>query len=254
MDLNADLGESWYQHKIGKDDKLMPLLTSCNIACGLHGGDALTIRKTIELALRHGVAMGAHPSYPDRENFGRRKMTIPSDRLSALLDYQVAALSGMVGAAGGQLRHLKAHGSLYHEAAFGQTEAAARALIDTAIKFGRLDVYGPQGSHLERLALVAGLNFVAEGFVDRRYQAYNKLVARRDEGAVIVDPDQCAGQALDIARGTVRLADGETATIAVQTLCGHGDHRGGGGPDSPGAGGFGRSGLHGIRVAVGAHI
>ncbi|MEL7161745.1 MAG: LamB/YcsF family protein, partial [Bacteroidota bacterium] len=96
MDLNADLGESWYAHRIGADAELMPLLDSCNVACGFHGGDAVTLRNTIDLALEHDVAIGAHPSFPDRKNFGRKTMEIPAPDLYALLLYQVAALKGMV--------------------------------------------------------------------------------------------------------------------------------------------------------------
>ncbi|NJC24597.1 5-oxoprolinase subunit PxpA [Neolewinella antarctica] len=226
MDFNADLGESWYQHRVGSDTGLMPFLDSCNIACGFHGGDALTMRRTIELALFHGVNVGAHPSYPDREHFGRRKMDIPPEQLEALLLYQVAALQGMTAAAGGELRHIKLHGALYHHAAFGADAMAAQSVVRVARALGKLTIYGPQGSHLEREALHAKVPFLAEGFVDRRYEAYNRLMPRKEKTALLQSAGECADQARDLINGTVQLASGQSATVAVQTICVHGDHRG----------------------------
>ena len=226
MDLNADLGESWYGHKIGNDALIMPFLDSCNVACGFHGGDALTMRDTIALAQRHGVDIGAHPSYPDREHFGRRRMSLPPDRLEALLLYQVSALRGMVKAAGARLTHVKAHGALYHDAAFGRDPALAESIINVARLSGELRVYGPEGSHLQRAAEAAGLDFWAEGFADRAYRAYNQLAPRKDPGAVLSDSNTCARQARSLAGGTVTLDSGETARVNIQTICLHGDHRG----------------------------
>ena len=226
MDLNADLGESWYGHKIGNDALIMPYLDSCNIACGFHGGDALTMRTTIDLARQHGVNIGAHPSYPDREHFGRKRMTLPPGLLEALLLYQVSALRGMVEAAGSRLTHIKVHGALYHDAAFGQDAAPAKAIANVARLSGNLVVYGPEASHLQREAEEAGLEFWAEGFADRAYRSYNQLVPRKDPGAVLGDLNTCARQALSLAGGAVTLTDGETARVNVKTICIHGDHRG----------------------------
>ena len=225
MDLNADLGESWYAHRVGKDDALMPLIDSCNIACGMHGGDALTMQKTIDLAIRHGVNMGAHPSYPDRDHFGRRKMNLPTDRLRAIILYQVAALDGMVKASGHKLTHLKAHGALYHRAAFGEDDSVAKLLVEVAKIFGGLAVYGPEGSRLEDISEREGLDFCREGFADRRYQTYNQLVPRKVPGAVIHDVDACSQQVRDLLNGKVVLMDGEEAEVNIQTLCLHGDHQ-----------------------------
>ncbi|OAV44886.1 5-oxoprolinase subunit PxpA [Lewinella sp. 4G2] len=226
MILNADLGESWYQHSVGNDAVLMPFLDSCNVACGFHGGDALTMRKTIELALKDGVQIGAHPSYPDRKHFGRRKLAVDLPTLSALLDYQVAALAGMTLVMGGQLKHIKPHGALYHEAAFGEDDGVAQCIVATAVNFGGLDVYGPEGSHLEDAAKAAGLSFIAEGFVDRRYARFNHLVPRSEPNAVLHSTEECVAQALDLARGQVQLPDGNNGRVNVQTLCLHGDHDG----------------------------
>lgn len=225
MDFNADLGESWYSHKVGNDEDLMPYIDSCNIACGMHGGDALTMQRTIELAIAHGVNIGAHPSYPDREYFGRRKMTMPIEQLAAILVYQVAALYGMVLRAGGQLKHLKIHGALYHQAAFGPDEDIARAVVSVAHDFGNLAVLGPQDSHLERIAKEEGVRFVAEGYVDRYYEAYNRLVSRSVPKALIVEPENCARQAADLLEGRVQLRSGEYASCHVESLCVHGDQR-----------------------------
>ncbi len=226
MDLNADLGESWYAHRIGNDSSLMPLLDSCNVACGFHGGDALTMRRTIELALVHGVNIGAHPSFPDREHFGRRKMLLTAEQIEALVLYQVAALHGMTQAAGGSLTHLKPHGALYHYAAFGPDPKAAAALARVAYAFDKLTIYGPQGSYLEREAGLLGVPFHAEGFADRGYQSYNRLLPRGAAGAVLHELKDCVDQAVRFAGGEVRLQDGSTVPATVQTLCVHGDHRG----------------------------
>ena len=114
IDLNCDLGESYGRFKIGNDKALFPYLTSCNIACGFHGGDPLHLERTIEQALAHQLRIGAHPAYPDLMGFGRRKMQIPLDELSALIKYQVAALKGMLESAGGHLAYVKPHGALYN--------------------------------------------------------------------------------------------------------------------------------------------
>ena len=226
MDLNADLGESWYGHRIGDDEALMPLLGSCNIACGFHGGDARTMQRTIALAMEHGVNIGAHPSYPDREHFGRRKMQLPPDQLKALILYQVSALWGMVTAAGGRLTHLKVHGALYHEAAFGPDDQLANAVVEVATQCRIPRLYGPQDSHLESATVAAGLEYWAEGFADRRYKTHNRLVNRKEPGAILADPNACARQSLSLARGAVTTADGRTVAVNVATICLHGDHRG----------------------------
>lgn len=167
MILNADLGESWKHQRIGNDAALMPLLDRCNIACGFHGGDALTMQKTIDLALKHGVGIGAHPSFPDRKNFGRQRMDLPLDELEALLLYQVSALSGMVRANGSRLQHIKPHGALYHY--LNEVPEAAEVLVRVAKKLGMNTIFGPPDGYLQGAAAGAGLTFMSEGFADRRY-------------------------------------------------------------------------------------
>ena len=225
ISLNADLGESWHDKKVGNDAALMPHLNSCNVACGLHGGDAQTIQQTIALAVQHGVDIGAHPSYPDRKHFGRLKMNISTARLRALISYQVSALHGMTAAAGTRLHHVKPHGALYHAAAFDDPKIA-EAIATVAAQLGRLRIYGPQGSYLEEAADRAGLEFWAEGFADRGYASYNRLIPRTEPGAVLVSTEDCVRQALALAGGSVATSTGDTPKVAVKTICVHGDHSG----------------------------
>jgi len=225
MDLNADLGESWYHHRVGNDADLMPLLDSCNIACGFHGGDAMTLRETIDLALEHQVAIGAHPSFPDRKNFGRQAMEIPAPDLYALLLYQVAALKGMTEAAGGRLHHLKPHGALYHN--LNGSIAGADALARVAVALEVPIIYGPPSGQLKMLAHVHGLNFWAEGFADRAYEPSLHLRSRQLPGATLEDPASVVKQVSSMVKEqTVLAVDGNTYPLSVQTICIHGDHPG----------------------------
>ncbi|WP_116127449.1 5-oxoprolinase subunit PxpA [Lewinella sp. IMCC34183] len=225
IELNADLGESWYDRRIGDDAALMPFLDACNIACGFHGGDALTQVVTIRLALDHGVAIGAHPSFPDRKHFGRRTPELPPDRLYALLLYQVSALQGMTRAAGGQLHHLKPHGALYHFADGDPVAAAAVVRVMRELDIAIL--YGPPGGRLEEAARTSGRTFYAEGFADRRYEPSLHLRSRQLPGASLDDPQEAADQARQLATtGTVTASDGQSYPLELRTLCLHGDHPG----------------------------
>ncbi|NJB85736.1 UPF0271 protein [Lewinella marina] len=225
MELNADLGESWYARKVGDDTGLMPFLDACNVACGFHGGDALTMVRAIDLALRHGVAIGAHPSFPDRKHFGRRSLDLPVDHLRALLLYQVSALDGMVRAAGSSLTHLKPHGALYHYA--DRHRPAAAAIVQVMEQLQVPTLYGPPGGELSAAADMAGLQFYAEGFVDRRYEPDLRLRSRDLPGASIDDPAEAAEQARALLReGRVMASDGQRYPLRVRTLCLHGDHPG----------------------------
>lgn len=226
MDLNADLGESWYDQVIGNDDALMPLITSCNLACGFHGGDASTMHRTIALAIAHGVKIGAHPSFPDRKNFGRKMMTLPLKDLGNLVRYQVYALQGMARGAGAKLHHLKPHGALYHYLSYRQREAAD-TVVAICQEAGIDLIYGPPNSFLEDAAKAAGLPFWAEGFADRAYEPNLHLANRNLPNATLDDPAVAAEQARMIAREKrVRCTDGVIRPLEVQTICLHGDHAG----------------------------
>lgn len=223
IDLNADVGESLGPWSMGADAALVPHLSSVNVACGFHAGDPLTMRRTVRLALDAGVAIGAHPGYPDLVGFGRRELAMAPAELEAAVMYQVAALAGIVRAEGGRLTHVKPHGALYHRVA---AEPAAAAAFATAV--ARLDpdlrVVGPPGAAVLAAAEHLGLRVLVEGFTDRAYEADGRLRARDLPGALHVDPGEAAEQAVAIARdGRARAIDGSRVPLRVDTLCIHGD-------------------------------
>ena len=217
MDLNADLGE-------GMDDgPILPFLTSANVACGLHAGGPLTMERTVEQALSRGVRVGAHPGYPDRENFGRTAMELPMEEVRAIVLYQVGALDAFVRARGGRLWHVKAHGALYNRAA--RDAPLARAIAE-AVRAYRSDLIlvGLAGSTQLSEARAAGLRAAGEAFADRRYLPDGSLMPRSQPGSVLHDADAVADQALRIAReGRVIAADGSSVRVDAETLCLHGD-------------------------------
>ena len=223
IDLNADVGESFGSWPMGRDEALIPLISSANIACGFHAGDPLVIRRTIELALANGVAVGAHPGYPDLAGFGRRRLDMTADELEAAVEYQVAALAGMARAAGGELRHVKAHGALYNIAS---VEArAADAIASGVARVSRhLVLVGMAGSALVAAGRAAGLAVSAEAFADRAYEPDGRLRSRRLPGAVHEDTAVVVRQALAIATGQpITASDGSALVITADTLCLHGD-------------------------------
>lgn len=239
MDLNADLGE-------GMDDAaILPFLTSANVACGLHAGGPLVMDRTVALALERGVRVGAHPSYADRENFGRTAQQLSREEVRALVLYQVAALDGLVRARGGSLRHVKAHGALYNQAA---KDAGLAAAIADAVRAFRRDLLlvGLAGSLQIEAARSAGLDAAGEAFADRRYLPDGSLMPRSQPGAVLHDPAEVAEQALSIARdGFAVASDGSRVRIDAQTLCLHGD--------TPGAVRMAQA-VHGKLAAAGVEI
>ena len=223
IDLNADLGESFGSWHLGRDEELMTLISSANIACGFHAGDPLVIRRTIDLALANDVTIGAHPGYPDLVGFGRRRLDMASEELETAVEYQLAALSGMARAAGGELRHVKPHGALYNVAA--DDHAAAEAIVRAVSRISRdLIVVGLAGSALVAAGRAAGLAVRSEAFADRAYEADGRLRSRRLPGAVHDDPNVVVRQALAIAMGQPVIAfDDSSLTISADTLCLHGD-------------------------------
>ena len=217
IDLNADLGEGF------ADAELMPFLTSCNVACGAHAGDAATMRATVRLALHHGVAIGAHPSFPDREGFGRRVITRDPAAIEKLVAEQIARLAVIAAAEGATLTHVKPHGALYNLAAVDERIALAIARAVQAVEPPAL-LFALAGSRGLEVARARGIEPVAEGFVDRGYQPDRTLAPRGEPGALIEDPETAAARALALVeRGVVRAVDGGEITLEVDTLCLHGD-------------------------------
>ncbi|WP_457325030.1 5-oxoprolinase subunit PxpA [Roseateles sp. P5_E11] len=218
VDLNADLGEG-----APDDAELLALVSSANIACGWHAGDARLMQTTVVAALERGVAIGAHPSYPDRENFGRSEMQLAPADVKADLIYQIGALDAMVRAAGGRLHHVKPHGALYNQAARDPAlaDAVAAAVLDVN---PALALYGLAGSELLKAAERTGLRAVAEVFADRGYRADGSLVPRSQPGAFVEDTDEAVARTLRMVReGVVQAVTGEIVPLQAQTICLHGD-------------------------------
>ena len=222
IDLNADVGESFGAWSIGEDEDLIPLVSSVNVAAGMHAGDPAAIERTVALAVRSGAAIGAHPGYPDLAGFGRREMGLSPADIEASVLYQVAAVAGFARAAGAGLRHVKAHGALYNRAA---RDAAAAAAIARAVRrFDRsLVLVGLAGSALVSAGREAGLQVAEEAFADRAYEREGSLRSRSIDGAVLDDPEAAARQALSIVRGTLVAADGTPIAVHADTICVHGD-------------------------------
>jgi UPF0271 protein len=217
VDLNADVGE-------GMDDAaLLPYVTSANVACGLHAGDPTTMDQTVLLALARGVRVGAHPGYPDRANFGRVFVEMSADDIENLVVFQVAALQGFVRSRGGRVTHVKPHGALYHSAA--EFPDVARAIAEGVRRVGAdLVLVGAAGSLLIGAGEDAGLGVAEEAFADRRYRADGTLVPRGQPGALLLDPDEAAEQAVKLARDGVAVAQDQTLVpVRADTICLHGD-------------------------------
>ena len=223
IDLNSDLGESFGPWPMGQDERLMESITSANVACGFHAGDPSVMRRTIALARRHDVAVGAHPGFPDLVGFGRREMQASPQEVEDFVLYQVAALAGIAAAEGVRLQHVKAHGALYNMAARDRTlaDAIARAV---AAYDRSLILFGLPNSELLRAGAATGLPTAAEIFADRAYEPDGSLASRRKPGSVIHDPAQVVERAVAMVRDRAVVAtDGSTIPLAADTLCLHGD-------------------------------
>jgi UPF0271 protein len=223
LDLNADLGESFGAYKLGQDALLMPLITSANVACGFHAGDPGVMRETVALAREHGVAVGAHPGFPDLVGFGRRDMKASPREIEDFVIYQIGALAGFVAAQGMRLQHVKAHGALYNMAVRDRVVADAIARATASVDRS-LILFGLAGSELIGAGQRAGLRTAREGFADRSYRPDGTLVPRQEAGAVIEAADGVVTRALAMARDrTVIASDGSRLSLAVDTICLHGD-------------------------------
>jgi UPF0271 protein len=223
VDLNADVGESFGPWTMGDDAALLPLVSSANVACGAHAGDPSVMDRTVALCRTLGVAVGAHPGYPDLHGFGRRDLDIGADELRASLLAQLGALAALARARHVELRHVKAHGALYNRAA--RDPSLAGVIAGAVASFSsELILIGPPGSALLEAGDFAGLKVAAEGFADRAYEPDGSLRSRRLPDAVHHDPIVAATQAVSIVRdGTVRTVTGESIELRVDTLCIHGD-------------------------------
>jgi 5-oxoprolinase (ATP-hydrolysing) subunit A len=224
IDLNCDMGESYGAWTMGADAEVMPHITSANIACGFHGGDPATIRRTVRLAVDHGVVIGAHPSLPDIQGFGRRPMKISAQDMYDLVVYQAGAVEAFARAAGSRLHHIKCHGALYNMAAVD--EALSEAMVKAARDLGTM-LYVLSKSRNFEIAKKAGVPVAGEVFADRGYSDDGTLAPRDKPGGMIVDPAQSVKQALGmIEEGTVISLSGKRVPVAADTLCLHGDQPG----------------------------
>lgn len=223
IDLNCDMGESFGAWRMGRDAELMDYVSSVNIACGFHAGDPTVIRKTVETAARKGVAIGAHPSFPDLQGFGRRAMALSPQEVFDTILYQVSAVKGICEALGAKLNHVKPHGALYNQAAkdAGISKAIARAVKSA----GRnLIFFGLSGSFLISEAEKLGLKTASEVFADRTYKADGSLTPRTEPNALIHDSDEAISQVLEmVSKQIVTAAGGEKISIKAETVCIHGD-------------------------------
>ena len=223
IDLNADLGESFGRWSLGDDGEVMKSITSANIACGFHAGDPGVIRETVRMARDAGVAIGAHPGFPDLVGFGRRNMAASAREVEDLVLYQVSALAGIAAAEGVRLQHVKAHGALYNMAVRDRALADAIAAAVSALDRTLL-LFGLPGTALLEAGEAAGLRVVAEGFADRAYEPDGSLVARSTPGSVIHDAAEVVTRAVRMARdGVVTARDGAEVPMRVNTICTHGD-------------------------------
>ena len=218
IDLNCDIGEG-----LENDVQLIKIVSSVNIACGFHAGDPSIIRRTIDAAIENRVALGAHPAYADRENFGRKNLKLPEKEVYDLILYQVAALKGMCEALGGCLNHVKPHGALYNQAA--QSPELAAAIAEAVLAADRgLILYGLSGSCLITEARNIGLKPANEVFADRTYQSDGSLTPRSSGDALITDAQIAVEQVKRmIESGSVLSTDGHEVPIEAETLCIHGD-------------------------------
>ncbi|MFI6487069.1 LamB/YcsF family protein [Streptomyces sp. NPDC050564] len=223
IDLNADLGEGFGRWRLTDDEQLLSVVTSANVACGFHAGDASTMRRVCELAAERGVRIGAQVSYRDLAGFGRRAMDVPPDELAAEVAYQIGALEVFARAAGTRVSYVKPHGALYNRVVHDEEQAGA--VVDgVVLADAGLPVLGLPSSRLLKLAEQAGLPTATEAFADRAYTEEGTLVPRAQDGAVITDADTVVERSVGLAHfGTVTSRSGERIPVRARSLCLHGD-------------------------------
>jgi UPF0271 protein len=231
IDLNSDMGESYGAYTIGADEEILRWVTSANVACGWHGGDPSVMRRTVERAKSLGVAVGAHPSYPDLLGFGRRVMQITRQEARDYMLYQIGALRAFAEALGVRLQHVKPHGAIYN-AAVKDRELSLGIAEGAADAGGNLILVGLPGSEILRAGREVGLRVAREAFGDRAYNEDGTLVSRKLPGSLITDPGAVAERVLGFTRGVVTAITGKEIRIEADTVCLHGD--------TPGAGAIAR--------------
>ncbi|MDI2027095.1 5-oxoprolinase subunit PxpA [Saccharopolyspora sp. TS4A08] len=226
MDLNADLAEGFGHWELGDDEALLGVVTSANVACGFHAGDATVIRSAVELAAERGVAVGAQVGYRDLAGFGRRFIDVPRRELTDDVIYQIGALAGFARVAGTEVRYVKPHGALYNAIVHHAEQAAA--VVDAVRAYDpAMAVLGLPGSQWLDQAERAGLPTYREAFADRAYTPEATLVSRRETGAVLHDPDEIAARCLALAAGEpIRAVDGSEIRVRADSICVHGDSPG----------------------------
>lgn len=224
IDLNSDLGESFGRYTLGLDSEVIPLVSSVNVACGMHAGDPVVMRATVRRAKEAGVAIGAHPGYPDLQGFGRRDMALSPDEAYAYAVYQIGALQAFCAAEGVRLAHVKPHGQLYNRAAVDAplAQALAQAVHDVD---PALVLVGLANGELVRAGHALGLRCAQEFFADRGYTTAGLLVPRSQPGALIDDEDFAVRRVVRVVReGSIESATGKTIAIQADTVCVHGDN------------------------------
>jgi UPF0271 protein len=227
IDINCDMGESFGAYTLGMDRAIIASISSANIACGFHAGDPQVMGQTVKLAVEHGVAIGAHPGFPDLMGFGRRNMECSGEEIEAYLIYQIGALQAFCTAHGTRLAYVKPHGALYNMAVGNESlvRAIARAIARVDRSLFMVALAGGKAEHMAAVAGEEGISTLFEAFPDRAYTAEGTLVSRRLPGAVIHDSEEAAVRAVRMAvEGVVIAADGTRVPLKAHTLCVHGDN------------------------------
>jgi UPF0271 protein len=223
VDLNADMGESYGASKVGSDEELVKMVSSASLACGFHGGDPITLRRAVEMCKANGVGVGAHPSFPDREGFGRREVEMSVEELEASVLYQVSAVKGVSETLGVKLQHVKPHGALYNMA-WGREDYASAIVGAVSAISKNLILVAPSNSIIEKTAKKAGLVVAREGFPERGYLDDGRLAPRGSPLAMVTDPRAAAERASTmVSQGSVASVTGRQVSLDVDTLCIHSD-------------------------------
>jgi len=227
IDLNSDVGESFGNYKLGLDEEVVPLISSANVACGFHAGDPTVMKRTINIARENGVAVGAHPGFPDLIGFGRRSMDVSLEEIHDYVLYQIGALQGFATAQGVKLQHVKPHGALYNMAVQNNEiwDAVARAIAAVDSDLILFVLAGSNRKDLEAIGTRHGIRIAFEFFGDRAYNSDGSLVSRKEPGAVIHDHEAVAEKVLKMVKeGRVVCQDGSEIDMAADTICVHGDN------------------------------